>query len=62
VITTVKDSYSHIANDAVVTVSIAADETAAVLRAYDYGLGALDQAERHSLNVVIAKLKEKLWP
>lgn len=57
-----RSDYSHIAHDATVTVSITATEMAALLGAYDRGLDALDQDERHGLNVVIAKLKDELWP
>lgn len=57
-----KSDYSHIAHDATVTVSITADEMAAVLNAYDRGLDALDQDERNSLNDIIGKLKDELWP
>lgn len=57
-----KSDYSHIAHDATVTVSITADEMAAVLSAYDHGIDALDKDERKSLNNIIGKLKDELWP
>jgi hypothetical protein len=57
-----KADYSHIAHDATVTVSITAAEMAALLGAYDRGLGELDQDERAGVNAVIAKLKDELWP
>ena len=57
-----KANYSHIAHDATVTVSITAAEMAALLGAYDRGLGELDQDERAGVNAVIAKLKDELWP
>ncbi len=56
-----KADYSHIAHDATVTVSITAAEMAALLGAYDRGLGELDQDERDGVNGVIAKLKDELW-
>ena len=57
-----KADYSHIAHAATVTVSITAAEMAALLGAYDRGLGELDQDERAGVNAVIAKLKDELWP
>lgn len=57
-----KADYSHIAHDATVTVRITAAEMAALLGAYDRGLGELDQDERDGVNAVIGKLKDELWP
>lgn len=57
-----KADYSHIAHDATVTVNITKAEMAALLGAYDRGLDALDRDERDSMNAVIAKIKDELWP
>lgn len=57
-----KGDYSHIARDAEVKISIRAEEMSAILSAYDRGFSALDAAELQALDVVVAKLKDELWP
>ncbi len=44
------------------TVELTAEEEAAVLAAYDYGLQNLGEAEIHELHAILAKLKEQIHP
>lgn len=55
-------NYEGIAQDCSVTVELRAEEAAAVLKAYDYGLNQLNADQRHALDVVMAKLKDQIWP
>lgn len=57
-----KPDYSHIARDAVATVSMTAAEMAALLEAYDRGVDQLDEQASHDLSTLIAKLKAEVWP
>lgn len=57
-----KTDYSDIARDTTATISITAAEMAAILAAYDNGLGALDDNTRTALDTVISKLKDEVWP
>ena len=54
--------YEAIARDCLLTVELTAEQSAAVLRAYDYGLESLTAIQRYQINVVIAKLKDQIWP
>lgn len=66
--------YAHLVHDDTeVKVTLSADECAAVLKAYDYGLGGVvflaglgdgidGASEERELNKVIAKLKEVIHP
>lgn len=44
------------------TVELTAEEEAAVLAAYDYGLQNMGEAEIHELHAILAKLKEQIHP
>ena len=54
--------YDHIVRDTEVKIKVTKEEFAAILRAYDYGLNALNDDAIEKLNFVIAKLKDELWP
>lgn len=54
--------YEHIARECTVTVTISADESAELFRAYDIGLEDLTAAQRYCIYSIIAKLKEQIWP
>lgn len=56
-----KPDYSHIARDTTATISITAQEMAAILAAYDSGVEQLDAEEGQALDSVIAKLKDQVW-
>lgn len=55
-------NYKGIAHDCTVTVDLSEEESAAVLKAYDYGLHNLDKEQQRALNAVISKLKDQIWP
>lgn len=55
-------NYKGIAHDCTVTVDLSEEESAAVLKAYDYGLQNLDKEQQRALNAVISKLKDQIWP
>lgn len=57
-----KPDYSHIAHDTQATISITAQEMAAILAAYDRGVDQLDAEAGQALDSVIAKLKDQVWP
>lgn len=57
-----KPDYSHIVRDTTATISITAAEMAAILEAYDRGVGALDTTTTKALDDVISKLKDEVWP
>ena len=54
--------YEAIASDCFLTVELTAEQSAAVLRAYDCGLENLNAMQRYQIHVVIAKLKDQIWP
>ena len=56
------DYYRDLTRDMLVSVELTRDECAAVLKAYDRGLGVLNTEEAHLLNAMIAKLKDRIHP
>lgn len=44
------------------TIVLTAEEEAAVLAAYDFGLQKMGEAEIHELHAILAKLKEQIHP
>lgn len=54
--------YEAIACDCLLKVELTAEQSAAVLRAYDHGLESLNAIQRYQILVVIAKLKDQIWP
>lgn len=55
-------NYQGIARDCTITVELTEVQTAAVLKAYDYGFFNLTEDQKHELAIVIAKLKDQIWP
>lgn len=56
------DYYREMTRDQKCTVSLTGDESALVLKAYDYGVPCLNQEERLLLDAVISKLKDVIHP
>lgn len=52
--------YAHIAKDCEITIKLTAEESAALMQAYDYGLDLLGDRS-HQINAVIAKIKDQIW-
>lgn len=57
-----KPDYSGVARSCRCVIDLTAEESAAILLAYDRGLDALDDTARHQLDQVIASLKDQIWP
>lgn len=45
-----------------VDLTLNADEMRAVLKANDYGVQALDGKQLESLHIILAKMKDQIWP
>lgn len=43
-------------------VALSMSEAAAVLKAHDHGIEAMDAEALHMLNRVVSKLKDQIWP
>jgi hypothetical protein len=56
------DYYREMTRDQQCSVSLTGDESAVVLKAYDYGVPCLNQEEKLLLDGVITKLKEIIHP
>lgn len=56
------DYYRDLTRDMLLSVELTQDECAAVLKAYDRGLGVLNTEEADLINAMIAKLKDCIHP
>lgn len=56
-----KPDYAGVARPCRCTIDLTAEESAAILHAYDRGIDALDSEARHQLDRVIAALKDQIW-
>jgi hypothetical protein len=56
------NNYRRIASPGNYEIKLDAKHACAVLKAYDYGVDALSSRELHDLDMVIAKLKDEIWP
>jgi hypothetical protein len=56
------DYYRDLTRDMLLCVELTRDECAAVLKAYDRGLGVLNTEEADLINAMIAKLKDIIHP
>lgn len=54
--------YQGIAHACTAKLDLREEEAAAILKAYDFGLDDLDNEQRQALYVVLAKLKDQIWP
>lgn len=54
--------YTNIARECRFSIQLSAEEAAVVLKSYDYGISALSDEEYRKLNVVVAKMKDRIWP
>jgi len=54
--------YRHIARSGNYEIELDVKHSCAVLKAYDYGVDTLSSRELHDLDMVIAKLKDEIWP
>jgi hypothetical protein len=54
--------YRDLTRDMLLYVELTRDECAAVLKAYDRGLGFLNTEEADLINAIIAKLKDSIHP
>ncbi|AYR19460.1 hypothetical protein [Alcaligenes faecalis] len=59
---TYQGEYQGVARDCTVTLKLRVDQSAAVLKAYDNGFDALTKEQQHQLYVVIAMMKDQIWP
>lgn len=56
------NNYKHLTSGGRRTVDLTQDEECVVLKAYDFGIAALNEDEIQSIDQVIAKLKDQIWP
>lgn len=54
--------YHRLTRGGRVSLELTQDEAAVALKAYDNGVGALNEDDRSELDSLIAKLKEQIWP
>lgn len=54
--------YSHIAKNSNINLSLSAEETKIIYKTFDRGLKSLSPEEVELLEIVIAKIKDKLHP
>ncbi|NLC35930.1 MAG: hypothetical protein GX772_05715 [Alcaligenaceae bacterium] len=45
-----------------VSLTLNTDEIRAVLKAHDYGIYALNAKQLESLHIILAKMKDQVWP
>lgn len=56
------EQYADICTDTRVALDLSAEEAAAILAAYDYGVSKLNAKDLQRLDAVVAKLKAEIWP
>lgn len=54
--------YTNIARECRFSIQLSAEEAAVVLKSYDSGISALSDDQYRTLNVVVAKMKDQIWP
>lgn len=56
--------YEHIIGECNphVDLTLNTEEVRAVLKAHDYGVQALDAKQLESLQIILAKMKDHIWP
>lgn len=60
---TAVDAYGHILQgENPVNLVLSNEQAAAALRAYDYGLSALNEDELRQIDVIMSLIKDQLWP
>lgn len=57
-------NYEHIIQgcNPFVDLTLRDEEMKAVLKAHDYGIQALDDEQMEFLRIVLAKMKDQIWP
>lgn len=54
--------YGHLTNGGKINVSLTQEEACVVMKVHDYGTGGLSFSESDVFNLLIAKLKDQIWP
>jgi hypothetical protein len=54
--------YEHLTQGGSYKVDLSQVEAAVLLKAHDYGVKALNDDDLEKLDIVVSKLKDKIWP
>lgn len=55
-------NYEELIEAGPITVNLERNEKALLLKLYDYGVCSLTEVEVEKLNIIIAKMKDQIWP